>query len=138
MEVEWLILADSAQVNGNKLYMLGGGWDRLTMNRPLPASHQMAVAIAFLVDWNETNRKHQFEIELVDADGVSIGRVQGEFEVGRPPGIPAGQSQRMQTAVGLNFPINRLGTYAVVAKLDGAVKRQFPFTVVGGAPTRAA
>ena len=31
MEVDWLILADSAQVTGGKLYMLGGGWDRLTV-----------------------------------------------------------------------------------------------------------
>ena len=29
MDVEWLILADAAQVNGNKLYLLEGGWDRL-------------------------------------------------------------------------------------------------------------
>ena len=27
MEIEWLILADSAQIVGNKLYLLGGGWD---------------------------------------------------------------------------------------------------------------
>ena len=32
MEVEWLILADSAQVIGNKLYLLGGGWDQLAVN----------------------------------------------------------------------------------------------------------
>ncbi len=36
MDVEWLILADAAQVNGNKLYLLEGGWDRLTITRPLP------------------------------------------------------------------------------------------------------
>ena len=132
MDVEWLILADSAQVTNNKLYMLGGGWDRLTINRPLPTAHQMAIAVSFLVDWNETNEKHKFELEVVDGDGAEVGRVQGEFEVGRPPGIPPGQRQRVQAALGVNFPMKKLGTYAIVAKLDGEEKRQFPFTVVGG------
>ena len=30
--IEWLILADAAEVVGGKLYLMGGGWDRLTVN----------------------------------------------------------------------------------------------------------
>ncbi len=131
MEVEWLILADAAQIAGNKLYLMGGGWDRLTIRRPLPVQQQMAVAAAFRVDWNETNMKHQFEIEVADADGVTLGKVSGSMEVGRPPGIPPGQDQRTQIAVGLGVPIKQLGTYVIIARVNGEEGRRFPFSVVG-------
>lgn len=72
MKLEWLILADSAQVIGNKLYLLGGGWDRVTINKGFPALHPMAVALSFRVPWEETNRKHKFEVEIVTADGKQI------------------------------------------------------------------
>ena len=132
MDVEWLILADAAQVTGDKLYLLGGGWDRLVVNRPLPANHQMAIAAAFSVDWNETNQKHQFEIEFADADGSPIGKVSGQFEVGRAPGITPGQNQRAQVAVELALPIKEFGTYVVVARLNGEERGRYPFTVVAG------
>jgi hypothetical protein len=130
MEVEWLILADAAQVTSNKLYLLGGGWDRLVIARTFPVTHQMAVATAFRVSWNETNQKHDFEIEVVDADGTGIAKLAGQFEVGRPPGIPPGQDQRTQIAVNLGLPLKHPGTYEVVARLNGEESRRFPFNVV--------
>ena len=131
MDVEWLILADAAQVNGNKLYLLGGGWDRLTITRPLPVTHQIAVAAAFRVAWHETNQQHAFEIEVVDADGAGVVKLGGQFEVGRPAGTPPGQDQRTQIAVNLGLPLKRLGTYVVVARLNGEELRTFSFNVVG-------
>ena len=130
MDVEWLILADAAQVTSHKLYLLGGGWDRLTIARPLPVTHQMAVAAAFRVSWNETNHKHDFEIEVADADGLTVIKLGGQFEVGRPPGITPGQDQRTQIALNMGLPLKRLGTYVVVARLDGEEQRSFPFNVV--------
>ena len=61
MEIEWLILAEAAQVVGQKLYLLGGGWDRLSIAKT-PMYYNMAVAASFKVPWNETNVKHSFEI----------------------------------------------------------------------------
>jgi hypothetical protein len=132
MEVEWLILADAAQVVGNKLYLMGGGWDRITVNKEPPVPHSMAVAVSFRVAWNETNQRHSFQIEVATGDGQSIGRVDGHFEVGRPAGLPPGQDQRTQIAVNVNWRINQLGTYVVVARIDGQEGRRFPFNVVAG------
>lgn len=132
MEVEWLILADAAQVVGNKLYLLGGGWDRLTINRKLPTQHTLALAASFRVPWNETNQKHSFEIEISDGDGNIIGSVGGQFEVGRPPGIPPGQDQRTQVSVSATMQINELGSYQVVSRLNGQEGRTLPFNVVAG------
>ena len=84
MDVEWLIIADAAQVVGGKLYLLGGGYDRVTLPKQPPAPHNMAVAVAFRVSWIETNVKHDFEL-----GDSRRGRKQdrpGERPVrGRPP-----------------------------------------------------
>jgi len=132
MKLEWLILADSAQVIGNKLYLLGGGWDRLTINRSFPAQHPMAVALSFRVPWNETNKKHSFEIEILTGDGKEIAKIGGQIEVGRPPGIPPGQDQRTQTALTVGLPIENPGTYEVIARVEGKVEETTIFNVIAG------
>ena len=73
MEVEWLIIADAAQVVGGKL--LGGGYDRVTLPKGPPAGHSMAVAVSFRVPWNETNVKHDFELKILDGDGRGYSAV---------------------------------------------------------------
>ena len=132
MEVEWLILAEAAQIVGGKLYLLGGGWDRLTINQPMPIAKRLAVAASFRVPWNETNIRHTFKIEFADADGKELGKVEGGFEVGRPPGTPPGQDQRTQIAVDITMRLEKLGTYQVLSEIDGQEARVFPFRVVAG------
>ena len=133
VEVEWLILADGAQVVGNKLYLLGGGWDVLTVNSGFPLQQRCAVAVSFRVPWNETNRPHDVEIEITDHDGrVSLAKINGQVEVGRPVGIPEGSVQRAQVAadMGLSFPAP--GTYVVAARVEGREGKHAPFIVVPG------
>ena len=91
----------------------------------LPVRCQIAVAAAFRVAWRETNQQHAFEIEVADADGVGVVKFGGQFEAGRPPGTPPGQDQRTQIAVNLELPLKRLGTYVVVARLNGEERRTF-------------
>lgn len=133
MDVEWLILADAAQVVGNKLFLMGGGWDRIVLNK-LPSQHALSIAFAIKVPWNETNEKHAFEIEFVSEDGETIQKLGGTFESGRPPGIPAGQEQRVQTAVNAIMNFGKPGTIAVVARIDGEERRRVAFNVVARTP----
>ena len=137
MEVEWLILGDSAQVLGNKLYLLGGGWDRLTVNSGFPRNQHCAVAMAIKVPWNETNHKHTFEIEVVSEDLTteepkSMVKMAGQFEVGRPPGIPQGQDQRIQLALEMNLRIDKAGEIVTVARIEGQEMKRIHFTVIPG------
>ena len=83
MRVEWLILADYAEIVGGKLYLMGGGWNVLTVNTgfPLPG-RPLGLAAAFSVPWNETNQRQNVEIEIQTEDGQSVGRVNAQFEVG--------------------------------------------------------
>ncbi len=132
MEVEWLILADSAEVLGNKLYLLGGGWDRININTPLPAEHPAAIAVSVKVPWNETNQRHTLQLEILTDDGSSLGKIDGQFEVGRPPGITPGQEQRIQLALKLAVKITGFGGYFIVARIDGQESRRISFNVVPG------
>ena len=137
MEVEWLILADSAEVVGNKLYLLGGGWDRLTVNTEFPIEQRCAIALSVRVPWNETNQKHVFEVEVTSEDPnteqpKSLVKVGGQFEVGRPPGIPQGQEQRIQLAINMSLRLETPGTKIIVARIEGQEMRRVHFNVMPG------
>ena len=133
MDVDWLILADAAQIVGGKLYLLGGGWDVLTVNAPFPAQQRCTIAAAFTVPWHETNQPLQVEIVVMDGDGASLGTISGQVELGRPPGLPQGSDQRAQLAaeMGLTFPAP--GTYVVVARCNGEEGKRAAFRVVQAA-----
>ena len=102
-----LLLADFAQVAENKLYIVGGGWDIIG-----PQIGPSAVGMIIHVSWDLTNRKHTWRLELVDSDGEPVVvetpmgsdepvAVNGEFEVGRPPGVTPGAS--LNVPVAINF-----------------------------------
>ena len=102
-----MLLADSAQELGGKLYILGGGWS-VTGPDPTPS----ALAIKFDVPWDRTNHRLSVLIELVSADGEPVLvpqpdgteqplRIEGQLEVGRPPGLKPGSP--IDAAMALNF-----------------------------------
>jgi Family of unknown function (DUF6941) len=132
MEVEWLILADWAQVIGNKLYVQGGGWDKLTVNSGFPTNHAIGIGASFRVPWNETNQLATAEIEVLTDDGASVAKIEGQFKVGRPADHPPGQEQRTQIAANITLKLERAGTYAVVARLEGQEQGRTHFNVVPG------
>lgn len=92
-----VILTDAAQADQfGKAHALGIGWN--VTGTPTPP---MALLMLVEVDWHEANQRHSILAELRDADGrpVSINgdasapatvRIEGEYEVGRPPGSVPG------------------------------------------------
>lgn len=134
-QIEWLVLADSAQVVNNKLYLLGGGWDVVSVGGSPPWDHRMTITAAIRVPWSRTNERHSFSLEMTTEDGKAIGQVGGEFEVGRPAGIVPGQPQRLQVALDAGLKFDQVGGYVVVAKIDGQEDRRVFFSVrASGAP----
>lgn len=114
MQIEWVILADAAQVVDGKLYLLGGGWDRLTVNSGFPVSYPIAVAMSFKVPWIETNQKYDIELTVTDQDHtVELAKLEAHLEAGRPPGMEPGTEQRAQLAVGFPLQIPRAGLYEI-------------------------
>ncbi len=129
MEVEWLILADFAQVVDGKLYLMGGGWSLVNVSTGFPVSQRCAVALSVQVPWNETNHPHALEIEVATEDGQRMARVEGQFEVGRPPGMPPGQPQRVQFAADIALTFEQPGAFVVTARVDSHTERRVPFAI---------
>jgi hypothetical protein len=132
IETEWILLADHAEVVNGKLYVMGGGWEYLTINQPLPVIHQCAIAVAFSVPWNETNQRHNVTIEIVDPEGNVPLHFEGDIEVGRPPGIPLGHAQRVPLAISVGLKIEQLGPHLVSTRIHGQESRSLRFNVVAG------
>jgi hypothetical protein len=133
VNVEWLMIADAAQLVGGKLYVLGGGWDVLIVTSPFPYRRRFALAASFKVPWMDTNTPHQVELKILDQDQTKVlFQISGALEVGRPLGIPAGQEQRAQMAVDVDLQFEGPGTYVAVASIggDGGDERHYPFNVV--------
>lgn len=131
MEVEWLILADYAQVIGNKLYLMGGGWDVLQIQRSFPARQKFAIAVSFHVPWDETNQKQAFSMEILTEDGESLdAHLAGQVEAGRPPGIPPGTAQRVQLAINLELELEKPGGYVIEVRTGEIVMKRASFFVL--------
>ena len=130
MQVDFVILADAAHVAEGKLYLMGGGWTRL-FARQVPFVHALAIAVGFLVPWDETNEPHDFELKIVSEDGQSVSPpMHGEMEVGRPPGIKKGTEQRGMIAVSTTVEFPHLGRYEIRLSADGELVKTAAFDVV--------
>jgi hypothetical protein len=119
-----MLLCDAAQEVGGKLYVLGGGWSVTG-----PGPFQCALALKIEVPWDRANQRHQLSIRLVDDDGASVAvpgpegpaevGIQGDFEVGRPPGLTPGVP--LDTPMVVSLPPLALppGRYTWVVEIDG-------------------
>jgi uncharacterized protein DUF6941 len=117
MKVHALLLADSVQEVGGKLYMLGGAWNILNVGS-FPTNQLIGIGVAIDIGWNETNQKHRLEIHVEDADGSPLPlRIEAEFEAGRPPGISPGSDIRIVMAVNGPLEIAKSGTYSLILKI---------------------
>lgn len=133
MQVEWLVLADAAQVVGNKLYLLGGGWDRLTVHQHFPVLQHCAVAASVLVEWEETEKFHDFALEIFHLEsGVCLNAIEAEFEMGRPPGLQPGRVQRWQFAGDFDLELEGPGRHVILARVNGVEQGRLEFEVVSG------
>ena len=132
MEIDFVILADAAQVADGKLYLLGGGWDQIAV-QGLPAMHMTGVAVGVLVPWSETNTTRILTLTIEDEDGaIVLPPVTVRVEVGRPPGLPAGAEQRVMFAFNAQLALPRLGGYVVSVVLEDGTRRRLRFGVVPG------
>jgi hypothetical protein len=132
MDIDFLILADAAQVAEGKLYVMGGGWDRMAVNT-LPAVQMVGVAVGIVVPWAETNTPRTLTLMVEDEDGGAVlPPVAVRVEVGRPPGLAAGAEQRVMVAFNAQLGLPRFGGYVVTAALDGGPQRRLRFGVMAG------
>ncbi len=138
MRVEWIIMADSAEVVNRKLYLMGGGWDRLIVHQPFPAQQLISIAVSFAVGWEETNIPHPMEIQINDEEGKQLARMEGKIEAGRPTGISPGQGQRVQLAFKLPLRFEKEGNFTVTAMINDEIAAETHFAIARGRSQRRA
>lgn len=126
--IEYVILADSAQVTQEgKLYLLGGGWSHILRGVPPPGAAiqapptQFAIAVSFLVDWNDANRPINIRIAIEPQDEQpALFEVQAQVMAGRPPQATPGDPLRVLMAFPVLMQFPAAGAYCVRARMDGA------------------
>ena len=119
-----MLLADAAQAVDGKLYVLGGGWSFIG-----PQPTPMAIAMLIEVPWDQSNQRHQVELVLQDEDGQPVViddkpvTIHGEFEVGRPPGLPPGTALGVPLAINIGpLPLQAGAGYVWCCSIDGQGK----------------
>jgi len=124
----WPLLADNAQAVGGKLYLLGGGWN---VCGPGPLTAALAGIVE--LDWDEANQPRRVRIVLLTEDGQPV-RVptatgdrevvlEGNVEVGRPPGTRPGISFNVPIAINFGpLPIPPGGRFVWQFWVDGQTR----------------
>ena len=129
-----LLLADFARVANGKLDVIGGGWSMMSAQGPFG----FFVAALFQIPWDQTNTKHLFRLELLDADGQGVPtadgntiRAEGEFEAGRPAGLRPGTPVDAPLVVPFGPLVLDEGRYEIRLTIDGETKEDWfvAFTV---------
>ncbi len=137
MNIGFLLLADHAEAVNGKLYMTGGGWNVLRLPE-LPHDWAFHIALGIDVAWHETNDPHELQVNIQDPDGVELGEgLSANFETGRPPGMTAGQEQRLVMSIGTTATFSTAGPHAAVVTVDGDELGRARFYLMEGPPPEA-
>lgn len=104
----------------------------------MKADQQMPIALAIKlgIPWDHANRKIKFKTQLVTEDGQPAILennplvIEGEIEVGRPPGIRPGST--LDAVLSIRFPALMLpkGGYSFIFEADGTEAGRVSFESV--------
>jgi len=139
MKLDWAILSNSAEIQANLSYVLGGGWD--TGWRPIfPTPFLGALTLRLLVHPAEVSQPHKIELYFWNEDGKAFAPpltiTLGPSVV--PPEHPRGWDLPAMLAIGLqNLQIPDQGRYSIELLVDGQHTKSIPFRFVSGGPPGA-
>jgi len=127
--IDFLILADRADIANGKLFLMGGVVDTFLV-QAFPAQIAFGVALAIEVPWNATNDPLNVRVTFQDEDGQELAAIDWPISVGRPPYLRAGDVQRVPLALPsltLTVPVD--GLYVASAALNGREEARVSFRV---------
>jgi len=122
VEIDYLLLADYAEVLNNKMYLMGGGWDNFAPPS-YPAEMRWGIAVGIRVPYLESNRPIHFVLALRGDGGQEHFRVEGDLETGRPPGSK-GESILAPLAINGSIRLNGPDLLEILATIDGKRSRR--------------
>ena len=143
MELTTAMLADGAHFVGNKLYILGGQWDRL-MVATFPAQHpSMTLVLVIKIEYNEAPKNYRLNVELtLDGQPLEV-KASGPMATGHSPGQVRGAPQFASLAIPFNnvtFSAPGRHEWVITADADelGRVPLEVTQGVIPGLPAPAA
>jgi hypothetical protein len=127
--IEFLLPADRAEAIGGKLYMLGGGWDRIAVSdfsQPVP----LGIAIGLLIPRSRLGQELSLHIFVKDA-AENVVNPAVRVHVSIPPGSAGteGLPNRAMLAVNGVWIFPRPGIYRIEGQLSDTQPRSFLFLV---------
>jgi hypothetical protein len=132
MKLTSAMLADAAQVQSGKLFVLGGGFDTISV-RTLPATHR-SLSLAMVAEVGPDERQQDLEllVQLVDEDGAEVGvTAKGKLRVGAPPNLPPGSPSIVPIVSPFhNVTFPEAKGYAFVISMNGTELTRVKFRVV--------
>ena len=132
MKLTSAMLADAAQVQSGKLFVLGGGFDTISV-RKLPATHR-SLSLAMVAEVGPDERQQDLEllVHLVDEDGAEVGvTAKGKLRVGAPPNLPPGSPSIVPIVSPFhNVTFPEAKGYAFVISMNGTELTRVKFRVV--------
>lgn len=136
-QIELLTVANHAEAINGLLYLSGAGWTdlwrQIQPGGALPINH-FGIGVAILVSWNETNQRHHVVIRIESEDAKELVKVEGDIEMGRPPGVPAGSDFRSVMAINGDIQFPAAGGFRVVASVGQAPPKSVSFRVHDAPP----
>lgn len=138
MKLDWMTLANYAEVNNGLLYIAGGAWDTINVNAPLEGAPDSVFAviqgtliIRLLFHSTEVDREHAFAVTIMDEDGANVGQADGAVRPERQPGIPMGWDTPFNMVLPLTgIPLPRPGLYTISLTVAGTHLGDRPFRVL--------
>jgi Family of unknown function (DUF6941) len=133
VELDYALLADSAQVADGKTYILGGGVSIL--HRPeFPAPLSVTLVLQLTYERTETETQHELRVVVMDADGNPIlPELRASMGLG-PPTEDLPRGVPLVAPIALGFPplpvLQRPGSYQVQILVDNRHLKTLPFAVV--------
>jgi len=134
--IEFILLADRAEVSGGKLYLMGGCWDRLAVaNLRTGAKLEVGVAVRVSVPASDERLQHRVELRVHGPGSPSI--TPREFVFVRdaqrsnvPDPLP------VVIASQCVLTVSSEGTHSVEALIDGCASAETRFRLVAGESDR--
>ncbi len=128
-EVEFVMLANRAEVLDQMLYMMGGGIDTFFVG-DFTAPYHLWVAVSVLIPWSAAGQVQMLRLFLEDADGRDVPPgYQQEIGANRPPGVVEGQSFRHLSAYLLSWVFPGVGSYRLTAVAGYTRPKQVAFGI---------
>jgi hypothetical protein len=115
--VEFLVLADRAEALNGKLYLMGGGWDRL-MVADFGDPQSIWFAVGVVVPWSATNEEHRVTVILSNQDEIEVASAQFQFRAGASAIMERTESQKVLAGFQMQTKLGGPGMYTLKAMVN--------------------